>query len=73
MLRLMAKWETIKEYVPGPEIIMCGKKTDTAVLYYGTSEESSREALDYLAEEGVNLDAMRVRSFPFNKEVEDFI
>ena len=73
MLRLMAKWETIKEYVPGPEIIMCGKKTDTAVLYFGTSEESSREALDYLAEEGVALDAMRVRSFPFNQEVEDFI
>jgi 2-oxoglutarate ferredoxin oxidoreductase subunit alpha len=73
MLRLMAKWETIKEYVPGPETILCGKKTDTAVLYFGTSEESSREALDYLAQEGINLDAMRVRSFPFNKEVEDFI
>jgi 2-oxoglutarate ferredoxin oxidoreductase subunit alpha len=73
MLRLMRKWETIKEYVPGPEIVDCGKKADTAVLYYGTSEESSREALDYLAEEGVYLDAMRVRSFPFNQEVEDFI
>ena len=73
MLRLMRKWETIKEYVPGPEIVDCGKKADTAVLYYGTSEESSREALDYLAEEGVHLDAMRVRSFPFNQEVEDFI
>jgi len=43
------------------------------VLYYGTSEESSREALDYLAQDGIDLDAMRVRSFPFNKEVEDFI
>ncbi|MDH3992102.1 MAG: 2-oxoacid:acceptor oxidoreductase subunit alpha [Gammaproteobacteria bacterium] len=73
MLRLMRKWETIKEYVPGPEIVDCGKKADTAVLYYGTSEESSREALDYLAEDGVHLDAMRVRSFPFNQEVEDFI
>ncbi len=73
MLRLMAKWETIKDYVPRPEIILCGKETDTAVLYFGTSEESSREALDYLAEEGINLDAMRVKAFPFNKEVEDFI
>ena len=43
------------------------------MLYYGTSEESSREALDYLADEGVHLDAMRVRSFPFNQEVEEFI
>ncbi|MCB1732872.1 MAG: 2-oxoacid:acceptor oxidoreductase family protein, partial [Halieaceae bacterium] len=73
MLRLLQKWDTIKEYVPGPEIISCGKPTDMAVLYFGTSEESSREAVDYLAEEGIALDAMRVRAFPFNKQVEDFI
>jgi 2-oxoglutarate ferredoxin oxidoreductase subunit alpha len=73
MLRLMAKWETIKTYVPGPEIVMCGEKTDTAVLYYGTSEESTREALDYLAEDGIAFDAMRVRSFPFNDEVKAFL
>ena len=73
MHRLMAKWETIKEYVPGPEIKLCGKKTDTAILYFGTSEESSVEALDYLEEEGIHLDAMRVRSFPFNQDVENFI
>ena len=48
-------------------------KTDMAVLYFGTSEESSREALDRLAEDGIHLDAMRVRAFPFNDEVEDFL
>jgi 2-oxoglutarate ferredoxin oxidoreductase subunit alpha len=73
MLRLMAKWETIKEYVPGPEIVDCGVDTDDAVLYFGTSEESSREAVDYLMEDGIPLNAMRVRSFPFNQEVEDFL
>jgi 2-oxoglutarate ferredoxin oxidoreductase subunit alpha len=73
MLRLLQKWDTIKDYVPGPEIIPCGKATDMAVLYFGTSEASSREAVDYLFQEGVALDAMRVRAFPFNQEVEDFI
>jgi 2-oxoglutarate ferredoxin oxidoreductase subunit alpha len=73
MLRLMRKWDTIKEYVPAPEIVPCGKATDTGVIYFGTSEESSREALDNLAEEGVFLDAMRVRSFPFNDEVQRYI
>ncbi len=73
MLRLMRKWDTIKEYVPAPEIVSCGRKTDTGVLYFGTSEESSREALDRLAEEGVHMDAMRVRAFPFNDEVKSFI
>jgi 2-oxoglutarate ferredoxin oxidoreductase subunit alpha len=73
MHRLMAKWETIKQYVPGPEIRLCEPDIDTAVLYFGTSEESSVEALDILAEDGIHLNAMRVRSFPFNKDVEDFI
>ncbi len=73
MLRLMRKWDTIKEYVPKPETVPAAKETDIAVLYFGTSEESSREALDYLAEEGVHMDAMRVRAFPFNQEVKDFI
>ncbi|MFK8048034.1 MAG: 2-oxoacid:acceptor oxidoreductase subunit alpha [Halioglobus sp.] len=73
MHRLMAKWETIKQYVPEPEEVPSKKKTDVAVLYYGTSEESSLEALDYLVEDGIHLNAMRVRAFPFNQDVEDFI
>ncbi|MBA6412421.1 2-oxoacid:acceptor oxidoreductase subunit alpha [Parahaliea sp. F7430] len=73
MLRLLAKWETIKSYVPRPEIIRSEQQTEMAVLYYGTSEEASREALDYLAADGVHLNAMRVRAFPFNDEVEQFM
>jgi 2-oxoglutarate ferredoxin oxidoreductase subunit alpha len=73
MLRLMRKWETIPDYVPAPEVIGCGQDTDDAVLYFGTSEASSLEALDYLKEEGVYMNAMRVRAFPFNREVKAFI
>ena len=73
MHRLMAKWETAKQYVPAPEITEAAQATDYGVIFFGTSEASSREALDYLAEEGVHIDAMRVRSFPFNDEVEEFI
>ena len=73
MLRLMAKWETAKQYLPAPEITAAARKTDYGVIFFGTSEASSMEALDYLAGEGVYLDAMRVRAFPFNDEVENFI
>ena len=73
MLRLMAKWETAKQYLPVPEITAAARKTDYGVIFFGTSEASSMEALDYLAGEGVYLDAMRVRAFPFNDEVENFI
>ncbi|MEM9256174.1 MAG: 2-oxoacid:acceptor oxidoreductase subunit alpha [Pseudomonadota bacterium] len=73
MLRLMRKWDTIKEYVPEPEVMTCEADTDIGVIYYGTSEESSREALRYLEEEGIAMNAMRVRSFPFNAQVKAFI
>ncbi len=73
MLRLLKKWESIKHHVPGPEVIPCGRETDIAVLFFGTSEASSLEAVDRLAAEGIYLDAMRVRSFPFNEEVREFI
>ncbi|MGL4566052.1 MAG: 2-oxoacid:acceptor oxidoreductase subunit alpha [Halioglobus sp.] len=73
MLRLLRKWDTIKHHVPRPEIIPCGKPTDMAVLYFGTTEASAREAVDRLAGDGIDLDAMRVRAFPFNQDVEDFI
>jgi 2-oxoglutarate ferredoxin oxidoreductase subunit alpha len=73
MLRLMAKWETAKEHVPVPEIFPAAKETEHGVIFFGTSEASSMEALDYLAEEGAHLDAMRVRAFPFNETVEEFI
>ena len=73
MHRLMAKWETAKQYVPGPVMTPASQATDYGVIFFGTSEASSLEALDYLAEEGVFVDAMRVRSFPFNDDVEAFI
>ncbi len=73
MHRLMAKWETAKSFVPTPVQTPARQETDIGVLFYGTSEASSLEALDYLADEGVHIDAIRVRAFPFNDEVEDFI
>jgi 2-oxoglutarate ferredoxin oxidoreductase subunit alpha len=73
MHRLMAKWETAKRYVPEPVMTDAAQATDYGVIFFGTSEASSMEALDYLAEEGVHIDAMRVRSFPFNDDVEAFI
>ena len=73
MLRLLRKWETINEHVPAPEITNCGVETDEGIIYFGTSEESTKEALDYLADEGICMDAMRVRAFPFNADVKKFI
>ena len=73
MERLNAKMETAKSYVPGPVTYKAAKKTRDGVIFYGTSTDASLEALDLLAEKDVHLDALRLRAFPFSKEVTDFI
>jgi 2-oxoglutarate ferredoxin oxidoreductase subunit alpha len=73
MDRLMKKWNTAKEYVPGPHLYQEENLSTNGVLFFGTSEYSSEEAIDLLKTEGVQLDAIRIKSFPFNQSVEDFI
>ncbi len=73
MDRLSKKWETIKEYVPKPEVYQDENTSNWGMLFFGTSSYSALEAKDYLKEEGILLDALRLRAFPFSKEVEDFI
>lgn len=71
MDRLLVKWETARSLVPAPEIDDQGRRA--GILYYGTTALPIPEALDRLAEEGVALDTMRIRAFPFTDAVRKFI
>ena len=73
MERLELKWETAKKYVPAPIIERTAKDSKIGLLYFGTTMHPAREALDKLSEDGNDFDAMRVKAFPFNAEVEKFI
>ena len=73
MERLLVKWETAKDYVPAPEIIVADGGSSVGVIHYGTSMDATLEAVDYLSEAGIQADSCRIRAFPFNKEIEDFI
>lgn len=78
MDRLARKWDTAKELVPGPEFYRpttaVGQgPTRECVIYFGTSIFSAEEALDMLAAEGIELDAMRARAFPFGKAFVEFV
>lgn len=73
MDRLMKKWNTAKSYVPGPHLYQEQNLSTNGVLFFGTSEYSAEEAIDLLKADGVILDAIRIKSFPFNKTVEEFI
>lgn len=43
------------------------------VIFFGTSIFAAEEAIKRLAEEGIHLDAMRPRAFPFGKAFREFV
>lgn len=71
--RLQKKWETAKKYVPKPEIVKSGKPTKLGVIYFGTSNYSTHEALEKLKKENIHFDVMHIKAFPFNADVENFL
>ncbi len=73
MDRLNRKFETAKEYVPAPVIQNASTRTDYGLIYFGTSTQSAEEAIDQLTVEGLPIDGLRIRAFPFNQQVVDFI
>jgi len=73
MERLLHKWETAKEHVPAPEVFSQAGGKSVGIIHFGTSMDSTLEAVDKLAAEGIAVDSCRIRAFPFNHEVETFI
>lgn len=73
MKRLLVKWDTARCLVPPPEIIIRDQQAKLGAFFFGSSTEAAREALDKLEESGISVNSMRIRSFPFQKEVFDFI
>ena len=59
--------------MPQPEIRPAKQSTDIGIIYFGTTTASAEEALDILSEKSIHMDALRVRGFPFNADVESFI
>ncbi|UYN91126.1 MAG: 2-oxoacid:acceptor oxidoreductase subunit alpha [Anaerolineales bacterium] len=71
MARLKHKFETAANYMPKPEIVDNGNKV--GIISYGSTHEAILEARDYLAENGMETDYLRLRAVPFTNEVKDFI
>jgi 2-oxoglutarate ferredoxin oxidoreductase subunit alpha len=71
--RLMKKWETAKALVPAPQLYQKEFNSKDGILFFGTSHYAAEEAMDILKQKNIVLDAIRIKSFPFNHEVENFI
>jgi len=71
MKRLARKWQTAKTLVPKPHIKISDKASRCGAVFFGTSTHAAYEALDQLGDIAIN--SLRLRGFPFQDEVVDFI
>jgi len=73
MQRLQRKFETAKQYLPRPVRKNGAQKTRCGAIYFGSTAPAMEEALAALAGQGIHLDTLRIRAFPFHDEIADFI
>ena len=71
--RLNRKFETARAFVPRPEITK-GNNAKIGIMGYGTSHWGITESRDQLRDEyQIETDYLRLRAFPFNHDVHDFV
>jgi len=58
--------------VPGAVIEGAGDR-EVGLVAVGSSDGATREAMDILKRRGIEVDYMRIRAFPFGKDVESFL
>ena len=72
MHRLRQKMDTARAMLPQP-IIDEANGADIGIISFGTNDEAIREARDWLANDGIKTDYLRVRALPLAAAVSDFI
>jgi len=73
MQRLLRKLETAKTLVPEPVRRAARQPTRFGAIYYGSTSVAMDEALHALEIDGLHLDTLRIRAFPFSEDVSAFI
>ncbi|WP_448871459.1 2-oxoacid:acceptor oxidoreductase subunit alpha [Desulfobulbus propionicus] len=73
MERLRRKWESAKRLLPLARIRITHPHARLGAVFFGTTTPSAYEAIALLAEQGIPINTMRLRAFPFQQEVLDFI
>jgi 2-oxoglutarate ferredoxin oxidoreductase subunit alpha len=73
MERLQRKFATAATLVPPPVARPASRPTRDGVIFFGSTSPAMHEALDSLGAEGLHLDALRLRAYPFPQAVADFV
>ena len=72
MKRLRLKMDTARAMLPQP-IIDDGTDADIGIITFGTNDEAIREARDWLTNDGIKTNYLRVRALPLAASVSAFI
>jgi 2-oxoglutarate ferredoxin oxidoreductase subunit alpha len=72
MERLKRKLVTAASMVPKPEVHIRDEKGKAGIIYFGATTPAVLEAIDQLDRQGLRLNTMRLRAFPFGREVVEF-
>ena len=73
MERLAKKFETARSLVPRPDVVQTGK-AKIGLIAFGTSDFATQESRDQLKKEyGLETDYLRLRAYPFSREVQEFV
>ena len=73
MQRLLKKFDTARGLVPAPVEQRAAQPTPWGALFFGSTAPAMREAVAALQAQGLALDTLRVRAFPFSDAVRAFI
>ncbi|WP_297181397.1 2-oxoacid:acceptor oxidoreductase subunit alpha [Thermomonas sp.] len=73
MERLLRKFDTAKDLVPQPVLERALQPTRLGVIFFGSTSPAMAEARGLLDAQGIHLDTLRLRAFPFPQMVDDFI
>ena len=70
--RIRRKFETAAKLVPKPEVQVRDKSSRIGIIYFGATRPAVNEGLDLLERDGLKINSLRLKAFPFTSEVKAF-
>jgi 2-oxoglutarate ferredoxin oxidoreductase subunit alpha len=71
--RLLRKFETAKALVPKPVVTSAAQPTNAGVIWFGSTGGAMAESLAELERQAIHLDRLRIRAFPFDDAIVEFV
>ncbi len=72
MDRLSRKFETARKFVP-KAIVRGDAASEIGLIAFGSTDSPMQEAIDQLSAQGIKVEYLRLRAYPFTAEIEQFI